>query len=203
MGPGGTDVSEGDDGSAGQGRMLSTWLNTLPAVPYEAERSRQTGRGRAWDGQTRMKFSTRIDTDKSATELFDLISDFSRSERALVARGAQIRRIDPSQDPGTGLGWTIDFNWRGQRRTVRLDVTRFDRPSHITLDGHSDQFDLSISMTVVALSRVKSRLLFETEVRARNMRARLLLQTAKLGKTQLDRKYDQRIADFVAHLRAA
>jgi hypothetical protein len=183
--------------------MLSTWLNTLPAVPYEAERSRQTGRGRAWDGQTRMKFSTRIDTDKSATELFDLISDFSRSERALVARGAQIRRIDPSQDPGTGLGWTIDFNWRGQRRTVRLDVTRFDRPSHITLDGHSDQFDLSISMTVVALSRVKSRLLFETDVRARNMRARLLLQTAKLGKTQLDRKYDQRIADFVAHLRAA
>ena len=75
--------------------------------------------------------------------------------------------------------------------------------AHITLDGHSDQFDLSISMTVVALSRVKSRLLFETEVRARNMRARLLLQTAKLGKTQLDRKYDQRIADFVAHLRAA
>ena len=203
MGPGGTDVSDLDDRSAGQGRMLSTWLNTLPVVPYEAERSRQTGRGRAWDGQTRMKFSTRIDTDKSATELFDLISDFSRSERALVARGAQIRRIDPSQDPGTGLGWTIDFNWRGQRRTVRLDVTRFDRPSHITLDGHSDQFDLSISMTVVALSRVKSRLLFETEVRARNMRARLLLQTAKLGKTQLDRKYDQRIADFVAHLRAA
>ena len=150
-----------------------------------------------------MRFSTRVDTDRSSAELFDIISDFSRSERALTARGAQVRRIDPAQDPGTGLGWTIGFNWQGQRRMVRLDVTRFDRPSHVTLDGHSDQFDLSINLTVVALSRVKSRLLFETEVRARNMRARLLLQTAKLGKTQLDRKYDQRIADFVAHLRAA
>lgn len=150
-----------------------------------------------------MKFSTRVDTDRSSAELFDIISDFSRSELALKARGAQVRRIDPAQDPGTGLGWTVDFNWRGQRRRVRLDVTRFDRPSHITLDGQSDQFDLSITMTVVALSRVRSRLLFETEIRPRNMRARLLLQTAKLGKSQLDRKYDQRIVDFLTHLRAA
>ncbi|WP_295043228.1 hypothetical protein [uncultured Paracoccus sp.] len=150
-----------------------------------------------------MKFSTRVDTDSSSADLFDLIGDFSRSERALTARGAHVRRIDPSQEPGTGLGWIIDFNWRGQRRTMRLDVTRFDRPSHITLDGRSDQFDLAINMTVVALSRVKSRLLFETEIRPRTMRARLLLQTAKLGKSQLDRKYAQRIADFLAHLRAA
>lgn len=150
-----------------------------------------------------MKFSTRVDTDKASSELFELISDFSRIEKALVARGAQVRRIDPAQDPGTSLGWAIDFNWRGQRRAVRLDVTRFDRPSRITLEGHSDQFELSIDMTVVALSRAKSRLLFETRIRPRNMRARLLLQTAKLGKTQLDRKYDQRIADFLTHLRAA
>ncbi|MDQ1899651.1 hypothetical protein RAH32_04235 [Paracoccus sp. WLY502] len=150
-----------------------------------------------------MKFSTRFDSDQPSAELFGIISDFSRSERSLRARGAQVRRIDPAQDPGTGLGWIIDFNWRGQGRKVRLDVTRFDRPSHITLDGHSDQFDLSINMTVVALSRVKSRLLFETEIRPRTMRARLLLQTAKLGKSQLGRKYDQRIADFLTHLRAA
>ncbi|MCZ0964432.1 hypothetical protein [Paracoccus benzoatiresistens] len=150
-----------------------------------------------------MKFSTRIDTDIPASDLFHIAGDFSRSERALAARGVLVRRIDPAQEPGTGLGWEIDFNWRGQRRMVRLDVTRFDHPSHITLDGHSDQFELSINMTVLALSRVKSRLLFETEVRPRSMRARLLLQTAKLGKSQLDRKYDQRITDFLTHLRAA
>lgn len=150
-----------------------------------------------------MKFSTRIDSDIPAADLFDIAGDFSRSERALAARGVVVRRIDPAQEPGTGLGWMLDFNWRGQRRSLRLDVTRFDRPSRITLAGHSDQFELSIDMTVVALSRVKSRLLFETEVRPRNMRARLLLQTAKLGKSQLDRKYDQRIADFLTHLRAA
>ncbi|MTD99563.1 hypothetical protein GIY56_04600 [Paracoccus sp. YIM 132242] len=150
-----------------------------------------------------MKFSTRIDTNIPASTLFEIAGDFSRSERALTARGVLVRRIDPAEEPGIGLGWDLEFNWRGQRRTMRLAVTRFDRPSQITLEGQSDQFDLSINMTVVALSLVKSRLLFETEVRPRNMRARLLLQTAKLGKAQLDRKYDQRIADFLTHLRAA
>lgn len=150
-----------------------------------------------------MRFSTRIDTEIPAPGLFDIISNFSRSERVLAARGVSTRRIDPAQEPGTGLGWAVDFDWRGQRRGMRLDVTRFDRPSHVTLDGQSDQFDLSIAMTVVALSRVRSRLLFETEVRPRTMRARLLIQTAKLGKPQLDRRYARQIADFVAHLRAA
>lgn len=64
---------------------------------------------------------------------------------------------------------------RGGPRTVRMDVTRFDRPSHITLDGHADPFDLAINPTVVALSRVRSRLL----------------------------KYDWPIADFLQRLRAA
>ncbi|MFC3628306.1 hypothetical protein ACFOM8_02475 [Paracoccus angustae] len=150
-----------------------------------------------------MKFSTRIDTAMPAGNLFDIAGDFCRSERALSARGVLVRRIEPTEEPGAGPGWELEFNWRGQRRTMRLAVTRFDRPSQIGLEGPSDQFDLAINMTVVDLSRAKSRLLFETEVRPRNMRARLLLQTAKLGKAQLDRKYDQRIADFLTHLRAA
>ena len=40
-------------------------------------------------------------------------------------------------------------------------------------------------------------LIFETEVRPRNMKARLMLQTAKLGKAQLDRRFQRRIEDFV------
>lgn len=150
-----------------------------------------------------MKFSTRVETDRSSEDLFGVIGDFSRTERALMARGIGARRLDPLQQPGTGAGWVLDFLWRGSPRQVWLEVTRFDRPSHIVLEGHSDLFNLSIAMTLVPLSRSRTRLLFETEIRPRTMRARLLLQTAKLGKAQLDRKYDQRIADFLTHLRAA
>ena len=70
----------------------------------------------------------------------------------------------------------------------------------MAFSGSSDQFSLSILMTVVALAPSKSRLIFEVDVQPRGMKARLLLQTAKLGKAQLDRKFAQRIAQFVDNL---
>lgn len=147
-----------------------------------------------------MKFSTRIDTDSSASDLFDKIGNFERIERMLTRRGAVINRIDPAQDPGTGMGWMIGFDWRGQPRQLRLEVTRYDRPERMSLGGQSDAFDVTMDATVVALGRTRSRLIFETDIRPRNMRARLMLQTAKLGKAQLDTRYARRINDFLNDL---
>ncbi|MBV0890809.1 hypothetical protein KTN05_02975 [Paracoccus sp. Z118] len=144
-----------------------------------------------------MKFATRQDSDLSADDLFTAIGDFPRAERMLVNRGAQVRRLDPSREPGAGMAWDIGFDLRGKRRELRLAVIRFDRPESIFMEGRSDLFELTIEMTVIALTRVKSRLIFELEVKPRNMRARLLLQTAKLGKSKLDRQFAERIADFV------
>lgn len=148
-----------------------------------------------------MKFSTRIDTDLPAERLFEVVGNFDALERMVIGRGATVARIDPPNEPGIGMGWNIGFDWRGKARQLRLAVTRFDRPEQMMMAGHSDALDLTVVATVVALSRVKSRLIFETEVRPRNMKARLMLQTAKLGKAQLDRRYQRRIEDFVHQMR--
>ena len=148
-----------------------------------------------------MKFSTRIDTDLPADKLFEAIGDFDALERMLIGRGASVSRIDPSQDPGITMGWNVGFDWRGRRRDLRLAVTRFDRPEQVTMAGRSNALDLSVNATVVALSRVKSRLIFETEIKPRNMKARLMLQTAKLGKGQMDRKFQRRVEEFVTQMR--
>lgn len=184
--------------------MLTTWLNSTPSLDYE----------RAWVAHGRvcgnianglfvMKFSTRHDADCTADELFDVIGDFGRIERMLIGRGAKVTRIDPAQEPGTGMGWQIGFDWRGRPRNLRLDVTRHDRPERLSMAGMSDALDITIDVTVIALSRTRSRLIFETEIRPRNMKARLMLQTAKLAKPQLDRKFDRRIAEFISDLQQA
>jgi uncharacterized protein YndB with AHSA1/START domain len=147
-----------------------------------------------------MKFSTRVDADKPAEELFRSLSDFDALERLMVGRGASVTRIDPAEETGITMGWHIGFDWRGKPRNMRLTVVRFDRPEHVALAGRSDALELSVNATVVALSRSKSRLIFETEVRPRSMKARLMLQTAKLGKAQLDRRYARRVADFIAQM---
>jgi len=147
-----------------------------------------------------MKFSLRQDTGLPATELFEAVSDFPRMERMLVRRGASIRRLDPAQEPGAGMAWDMGFDYRGKRRELRLDVVQFDRPEKIALAGRTDSLDVAIDMTVIALTRAKSRLIFELNVKPRNMRARLMLQTAKLGKSQLDRKFADRVGKFLSDL---
>lgn len=147
-----------------------------------------------------MKFSTRRDTELTADQLFAAMTDFDRIERMLLRRGAKVTRIDPAREPGTGMGWHIQFDWRGRRRDLRLQVVRFDRPERASFSGQSDAFDLTLDMTVVALSRTRSRLIYEADVRPRNMKARLMIQTARLGKAQIDKQYEQGVTRLVDEL---
>ncbi|MFT4012989.1 MAG: hypothetical protein QM682_06200 [Paracoccus sp. (in: a-proteobacteria)] len=147
-----------------------------------------------------MKFSTREDIDLPAAALFAAITDFPKIERVLVRRGARLRRMDGNPQPSLGNAWLVDFDWRGRARELRLQVTGLAPPERLNIAGASEHFNLEVSATVVALSPSKSRLLFELSMQPRGMKARLMLQTAKLGKGQLDRKFAERIGDLVGKL---
>ena len=142
-----------------------------------------------------MKFSTRIDKEVTAERMFDALADFDRIERILMRRGVSVTRVDNIS--AGARAWDLAFDWRGQRRALRLVLVQFDRPEKFALTGESAPFELRIDMAVVALARNRSRLMFELEVKPRNMRARLVLQTAKLGKTQIDRKLEAKVSSFV------
>lgn len=147
-----------------------------------------------------MKFSTRQDTDLSAEALFAAISDFPTMERVLLRRGVQVQRLDQHPQPAIGNAWRLGFDWRGRARDVRIAVSDLSLPESLGFSGASDHFKLLTRLTVVALTRAKSRLIFEVEVQPRGMKARLMLQTARLGKSQLDRKFAERIEEFVSRL---
>lgn len=143
-----------------------------------------------------MKFSTRIDKEVTAERMFDALADFDRIERILMRRGVSVNRVDNIS--AGARAWDLAFDWRGQRRELRLVLVQFDRPERLALTGQSTPFDLRIDLSVVSLALQRSRLIFEIEVKPRNMRARLALQTAKLGKAQIDRKIAKKVEGFVA-----
>lgn len=145
-----------------------------------------------------MKFSTRIDKEVPVERLFDSVSNFDRIERVLIRRGIGVTRVD-NMSAGA-RAWDLAFDWRGQRRDLRLVLVQFDRPEKFALTGQSQPFDLRIDMMFIALSRQKTRIIFELDVKPRNMRARLVLQTAKLGKAQIDRKLVRQVTKFVDDL---
>ena len=146
-----------------------------------------------------MKFSLRHDSELPADKLFRVVSDFDRIERMLARRGIELRR-NALVAPAEGAGWDIGFDLRGKRRELQLDLAQFDQPERIAMTGMGEGLDIAIAMTVVALTRVRSRAIFEAEIRPRHMRARLMLQTAKLGKSQLDRKFADRVGRFLGDL---
>lgn len=143
-----------------------------------------------------MKFSTRIDKEVTAEQMFDALADFDRIGRLLMRRGVSVNRVDNIS--AGARAWDLAFDWRGQRRELRLVLVQFDRPERLALTGQSTPFDLRIDLSVVALALQRSRLIFEIEIKPRNMRARLALQTAKLGKSQIDRKVARKVSDFVS-----
>ncbi|WP_347266385.1 hypothetical protein [Paracoccus sp. (in: a-proteobacteria)] len=149
-----------------------------------------------------MKFSTRQDIGLPASELFQAITRFRDLERMLQRRRATVRRQDAMAPPDVGASWMIGFRWRGRDRELDMALSRLEAPEVMAFEGGSDQFGIALRMTVVALTPRKSRLICETEVVPRGVAARLILQTARLGKGQLDRKYAHQVADLLDKLTA-
>lgn len=182
--------------------MLETWLNSSPSLDLQQTYTSQ-GFIRStsnFGNRFKMKFSTRINVDVSPTQLFDRVADFDRLERVLMQNGASVERIDPALDPGTRMGWNVAFRWRGKQRKLRIEVDRYDWPDSFSMVGQSDSLGIMIGATVIGLNRKRSRLIFEMEISPRNMRARLMIQTAKLGKARLDRRFEKRVQEFIGDL---
>lgn len=145
-----------------------------------------------------MKFTTRKDANIPAERLFEAVNDFDRLERIIRRRKAQITRIDPETDEVTA--WNVAFDWRGRRRELRFAVTEQTPHETLRLEGAIEAFDLAMTITFVALTTLRSRVIAEVEARPRTMKARLIMQTAKLSKGKLDKRYAQNIAAFVDQL---
>ncbi|MBZ4024053.1 hypothetical protein CKO11_16510 [Rhodobacter sp. TJ_12] len=149
-----------------------------------------------------MKFSNRVDVAMAAEPLFDQLTDIAAIERAAMRKGVTMRRLDTLQGLGAGMSWDVGFMLRGRERQMIVDVTRFDRHAGIDYAGTSPSFQLTLTLEFTELAPGRTRLATALEVRPRTLGARLLLQSARLGRTNLDRRYDERIKAFLRELEA-
>ncbi len=145
-----------------------------------------------------MKFSARKDVDMTAQALFRALSDFDRLERIVRRNRAEVTALDPGVE-GT-KAWDISFDWRGKRRVARFALTRHDPDEALRLNGSSESFDIVLDLTIVALTRARSRVVCEVNLRPRTMKARLLIQTAKLSKGSLDSRFAQGVDRLVEQM---
>lgn len=143
-----------------------------------------------------MKFSTKEDIEAPIDAVFEMLCDFEGFERSAMRRGAEVQRVDTMTAPGVGMTWNAVFEMRGKRRELQIEMVTFDRPNDMVLESTSPGLIGQMSFELMALSRSRTRINVELEVKPLTLSARLLVQSMKLAKASLTKKYKLRVGEY-------
>ncbi len=149
-----------------------------------------------------MKFSTREDIEAPVDHVFAQVSDFAGFERRALRHGADITRID-SGPYQVGSSWDIVFTFRQRERRMRATVSELDPPHHYRIDTVSDGLSVATTVELVPLSRGRTRVAVAMDLRAKSLTARLLLQSMKLAKVKLTKRFKARVVEFAEDIEDA
>ena len=143
-----------------------------------------------------MKFSTKEDIEAPIDAVFEMLCDFEAFERSAMRRGAEVQRVDTLTTPRVGMMWNAVFEMRGKRRELQIEMVTFDRPNDIIFESTSPGLVGQMSFELMALSRSRTRINVALEVKPLTLSARLLVQSMKLAKGSLTRKYKLRVGEY-------
>lgn len=143
-----------------------------------------------------MKFSTKDDIEAPIEAVFNMLCEFDQFERAAMRRGAEVQRVDALQAPGKGMKWQAAFDMRGKRRNIEIEMVTFDRPTEMRLATTSPGLAGDMVFELLALSRSRTRVIVTLEIKPQNLSARLLVQSLKLAKTSLTKKFKDRVSEY-------
>jgi len=143
-----------------------------------------------------MKLSTREDIEAPIDYVFARVTDFSRIERQALRRGADIQRLDDAPAPVEGSNWQVAFKFRGKDRKMKAAIGKMDTPTLLRIDTTSNGINGESIVELVPLSRNRTRISATIDLTPNNLTARLLLQSLKLAKNNLTRKFKMRVSVF-------
>ncbi|MAM62163.1 SRPBCC family protein [Maritimibacter sp. UBA3975] len=147
-----------------------------------------------------MKLTTREDIAAPIEAVFANVADFGWFERAAMRRGAEVVRTDSLETPGAGMSWHGEFQYRGRERKADVDLIEYDPPNALTFLMRAAGLEVEMAVDLVAMSRTRTRMNVTLEATPRTIPARLMIQSAKLAKTNIQNRYRRRIAEYCAEL---
>ncbi|MEP5762077.1 MAG: SRPBCC family protein [Litoreibacter sp.] len=143
-----------------------------------------------------MKFSTKEDIEIGIDDVFTMLSDFDGYERAMMRQGIDIARTDTLSEKRVGASWRAAGVLRGKRRVFDIEMFEYDRPSTMKFRAISTGIETKLSVELVELSRNRTRMRVQLDIKPKTLPARLLIQSARLTRNTLNRRFNKRIANF-------
>ena len=143
-----------------------------------------------------MKFSNRQDIDAPIALVFENATDFPRFEKQARRRGADVRRLDKLAEPAIGVRWVASFTFRGKLRRVQAELAAIAPPERLRLTSVSGGVRADFEIELMALSHNRTRIRAGLDLRPVTLAARLLIQSLKFAKSNLDRRFAERMVEF-------
>lgn len=147
-----------------------------------------------------MKFKTKEDIEAPLAFVYSALGDFEYWERAAMRRGADVNRTDKLRTAAAGMGWKIDFQYGGKPRNldVRLLTLEPDQQLSFEAEGAPAMGNVLIEMSEMGPKR--TRVAVFLDLKPKTLTARMFIQSLRLAKARVNRKYQLRIAQMAADI---
>ena len=147
-----------------------------------------------------MKFSAREDIDAPIEQVFEAVSDFDAFERRMLRRGVDIRRDEAVPLDQVGASWKAKIAWRGRVYDVDAMVVDLSPGESYQIESRANGVECLAGVDLVALSKTRTRLFVSLDLKPQTLSARLLMQSLKLAKGNLNRRFKSRVQEFAQGL---
>ena len=147
-----------------------------------------------------MKFSGREDVEVSIEALFEALCDYKTFERQAMRRGADVRRVDTGETFAIGASWNVTFVLRGRRRNMDIALKNLQAPNMMLFWAKSSGMEASFEVELLAMSRKQTRIYVAMEMYPQNLASRLLVQSLKLAKGSLNKRFKARLTEYTKTL---
>jgi hypothetical protein len=147
-----------------------------------------------------MRFSSKEDIEAPIEQVFDMLSEFEFFERSAIRRGVEVVRTDNHSAPAAGHSWHARFVLRGRTRDLDLNLVQYVRPTEMLFESDSSGIKGMFEVELLALSSKRTRLAVVLDLSPKTLSARLLIQSLRLAKSNLTKRFKLRVADFSKEL---
>jgi hypothetical protein len=101
-----------------------------------------------------------------------------------------------------GLKWAARFAYRGRTRALDLELKQIEAPSLLRFVGLSQSIEGTASIELMEMGAKRTRMHVVFELTPRSLTARLFLQSMRLARNRIDRRFDQRMDQLAADIEA-
>lgn len=147
-----------------------------------------------------MKLNAKEDVEAPIAFVFATLIDFDTWERSAMRRGADVVRNDRLTEPGPGMGWDVGFDYREKRRRISLSVMDWTLGQKLQIAVTSAPAEGEVVIELSEMGPKRTRMSVIAEAKPRTIAAKLVVQSLRLAKAKVSRKYGVRVAQLAAEI---